>query len=210
MEQLYHQTNGIIQELQHSFQLLPSSQKSNEVENEIIQKINTVDSYCVQLDALVFKVPASQRAQAKMRVDQLKYDVRHLTNALQLWQKKKQRKQLSLDEREQLLNHRFTGHFETKIIIDNSLEHNNSLENAHKGIDEMIFTGGYILGSLKNQRGKLGDAKNRILSIGNTLNLSNHVLRLIEKRFTEDKKVLFCGVIMTVAVMGLVTYIFVL
>lgn len=33
---------------------------------------------CDRLDVLVFKVPASQRPNAKMRVDQLKYDIRHL------------------------------------------------------------------------------------------------------------------------------------
>lgn len=35
-------------------------------------------SNCDRLDVLVFKVPASQRQNAKMRVDQLKYDIRHL------------------------------------------------------------------------------------------------------------------------------------
>lgn len=33
---------------------------------------------CDRLDVLVFKVPAPQRPSAKMRVDQLKYDIRHL------------------------------------------------------------------------------------------------------------------------------------
>lgn len=33
---------------------------------------------CDRLDVLVFKVPAAQRPNAKMRVDQLKYDIRHL------------------------------------------------------------------------------------------------------------------------------------
>lgn len=33
---------------------------------------------CDRLDVLVFKVPVTQRPNAKMRVDQLKYDIRHL------------------------------------------------------------------------------------------------------------------------------------
>lgn len=33
---------------------------------------------CDRLDVLVFKVPAAMRQSAKMKVDQLKYDVRHL------------------------------------------------------------------------------------------------------------------------------------
>lgn len=35
-------------------------------------------SNCDRLDVLVFKVPVSQRPNAKMRVDQLRYDIRHL------------------------------------------------------------------------------------------------------------------------------------
>ena len=35
-------------------------------------------SNCDRLDVLVFKVPAATRSGAKMKVDQLKYDVRHL------------------------------------------------------------------------------------------------------------------------------------
>lgn len=33
---------------------------------------------CDRLDVLVFKVPAALRQGAKMKVDQLKYDIRHL------------------------------------------------------------------------------------------------------------------------------------
>lgn len=39
---------------------------------------------CDRLDVLVFKVPAAQRPNAKMRVDQLKYDIRHLQVTLGL------------------------------------------------------------------------------------------------------------------------------
>jgi hypothetical protein len=35
-------------------------------------------SNCDRLDVLVFKVPAAMRQNSKMKVDQLKYDVRHL------------------------------------------------------------------------------------------------------------------------------------
>lgn len=33
---------------------------------------------CDRLDVMLYKVPVAQRPNAKMRVDQLKYDVRHL------------------------------------------------------------------------------------------------------------------------------------
>lgn len=118
---------------------------------------------CDRLDVLVFKVPVTQRPNAKMRVDQLKYDVRHLLVSLELWysrlylkiyfcvdvkqtalqnfQQKKQRREMEQQEREQLLNRRFTSNSETSIDIDHSLQHHSSMNNAHQGVDEMIMTG---------------------------------------------------------------------
>jgi golgi SNAP receptor complex member 2 len=41
---------------------------------------------CDRLDVLVFKVPAAMRQNAKMKVDQLKYDVRHLQVIIEQFQ----------------------------------------------------------------------------------------------------------------------------
>lgn len=46
-------------------------------------------------------------------------------------------------DREQLLNRRFTSNAETTIDLDYSLQHHNSMNNAHRGIDEMLMTGNY-------------------------------------------------------------------
>lgn len=98
---------------------------------------------CDRLDVLVFKVPISQRPNAKMRVDQLKYDIRHLQSALQNWQQKKQKRDMEIRDREQLLNRRFTSNSETTIDLDYSLQQHNSMNNAHQGVDEMIMTGSF-------------------------------------------------------------------
>uniref|UniRef100_A0A0K8TS74 Putative golgi snap receptor complex member 2-like protein n=1 Tax=Tabanus bromius TaxID=304241 RepID=A0A0K8TS74_TABBR len=211
MEQLYHQTNRLIQETQESFQKLNSPQiDSSLVENEIQTKITAVNANCDRLDVLVFKVPVSQRPNAKMRVDQLKYDIRHLENALRMWQQKKQKRELEISEREQLLNRRFAANSETAIEIDYSLQHHNSLNNAHKGVDEMIHTGSNVLDSLRNQRETLKGARRRILDMGNTLGLSNHTMKLIERRLSEDKYVIFGGMIVTTLIIILVIYFLVL
>lgn len=76
-----------------------------------------------------------------MRVDQLKYDVRHLQTALQNFQHKKQKLEMEQNEREQLLNRRFTANSDTSIDIDYSLQHHSSMNNAHQGVDEMLMTG---------------------------------------------------------------------
>lgn len=111
-----------------------------------------------------------------------------------------------MDEREQLLNHRFTSNQETCLDIDFALQHNTSLNNAHTGVDEMLSTGSNILGSLINQRETLKGAHRRIQAIGSTLGLSNHTMKLIERRFVEDKYIMIGGMITTLLVIMLVIY----
>ncbi|XP_055911262.1 probable Golgi SNAP receptor complex member 2 [Eupeodes corollae] len=208
MEALYHQTNRVLQEIERSFQTLASAPPNDfsTIENDIHMKITTVNSNCDRLDVLLYKVPVTQRPSAKMRIDQLKYDIRHLQNALEVYRQKKQRRQVEIDEREQLLNHRFTSNQETCLDIDFALQQNTSLNNAHTGVDEMISTGANILGSLINQRETLKGAHRRILAIGSTLGLSNHTMKLIERRFVEDKYVMIGGMIITLLVIMLVIY----
>lgn len=156
---------------------------------------------------LVYKVAVAQRHNAKMRVDMLKYDVRHLEAALRTFQEKRQRRENELSEREQLLNRRFTANAtDLHIDIDHTLQHHNSMSSAHRGVDDMIASGSNILGSLRNQRDTLKSAHKRILDMGNTLGLSNDTMRMIERRLKEDKVVMFAGMGVTLLIICLIIY----
>lgn len=128
---------------------------------------------------------------------------------MQTWQQKKQRRETERSEREQLLNRRFTANSETSIDIDYSLQHHNSMLNSHRGVDDMLMTGSSVLESLRSQREKLKGARKIILDMGNTLGLSNHTMKLIEKRISEDKYVLYIGMAVTLLIIFLFIYIFV-
>lgn len=154
-------------------------------------------------------MPVTQRQNAKMKVDQLKYDIRHLQAALTAWMQKKQRKQIEITEREQLLSKRFTSNSETSIEIDYGLQHHNSMNNAHQGVDEMLMTGSNVLENLRSQRGKLKGAHKRLLDLGNTLGLSNQTMKMIEQRVVEDKYLMYGLMIFTTLIMILVIYYFV-
>ncbi|XP_053681116.1 probable Golgi SNAP receptor complex member 2 [Anopheles nili] len=211
MEALYMQTNSLIQETQQCFQRLNDARyDSNEIEHDIEMKITSVNGNCDRLDVLLFKVPVAQRQNAKMRVDQLKYDIRHLQAALKMFQDKKQRRETELAERESLLNKRFTANSETSIDIDYSLQHHNSMQNAHRGVDEMIWTGSNVLDGLRSQRETLKGARKRILDVGNTLGLSNQTMKMIERRLVEDKYVLYGGMIITTVIIFLIIYFWIL
>lgn len=133
-----------------------------------------------------------------------------LQTALQVWQQKRQRREIELNERELLLNQRFRPNNETSIDIDYSLQHHSSMTNAHHGVDEMLDTGNNVMNSLRSQRDILKGAHKRIMDIGNTLGLSNHTMKLIERRIKEDKYVLFIGMAVTIFTILLVIYYFVL
>ena len=64
----------------------PDAQK---LESEIQTQIDHVISNCERLDVLVMKEPPTRRANAKMRVDQLKYDCQHLQSSLRQLQHKR-------------------------------------------------------------------------------------------------------------------------
>ncbi|XP_055633045.1 probable Golgi SNAP receptor complex member 2 [Toxorhynchites rutilus septentrionalis] len=209
MEALYFQTNSLIQETQQCFQQLNNVRvDSVALEDEIHTKLATVNANCDRLDVLLYKVPVAQRQNSKMRVDQLKYDLRHLQAALKLYQDKKARKELELSERENLLNKRFTANSETSIDIDYSLQHHNSMRNAHQGVDEMLWTGSNIIDGLRNQRETLKGARKRILDVGSTLGLSNQTMKMIERRVVEDKYVMIGGMAVTMLIIVLVIYYF--
>lgn len=214
MESLYHQTNNAVKEIERDFQRLSqlSPQESLDVESGIQVKITQANSNCDRLDVLLFKVPTSQRPSSKLRVDQLKYDLRHLQNSLQTARERRQRRVQEISDREQLLNHRFTANSsqpeDTCLQLDYELQHHSQLGNAHRGVDDMIASGSGILESLISQRMTLGGAHKRIQAIGSTLGLSNHTMKLIERRLVEDRKIFVGGCIGTLLIISLIIYYF--
>lgn len=144
-----------------------------------------------------------------MRVDQLKYDSKHLQAALASSQQRRLRKQALANEREELLSRRFAPNPDvTAINIDYALQHQNSLQNANRGVDEMLHTGANALESLRSQRLTLKGAHRRIIDMANTLGLSTHTMKLIERRARQDWVVFTGGVVITLVVMGLVVIYF--
>jgi len=113
-----------------------------------------------------------------------------------------------LDERrrEKLLSMKFRTNSQsndTKIALDYALEHHNSLQNADQNLGQMLYTGSTTLDQLKNQRGSLKGIRKRMLDIGNTLGLSSTVMRMIDKRGTQDKWIVYGGMILTCIIMFL-------
>uniref|UniRef100_A0A2R8P7Y8 Golgi SNAP receptor complex member 2 n=1 Tax=Callithrix jacchus TaxID=9483 RepID=A0A2R8P7Y8_CALJA len=190
MDTLYQQTHKQVHEIQSRMGRLETADKQSVhlVENEIQASIDQIFSHLERLEILSSKEPPNKRQNAKLRVDQLKYDVQHLQTALRNFQHRRHAREQQERQREELLSRTFTTNdSDTTIPMDESLQFNSSLQKIHHGVDDLILDGHNILDGLRNQRLTLKGTQKKILDIANMLGLSNTVMRLIEKRAFQDK-----------------------
>ncbi|KAL2295182.1 hypothetical protein Nmel_018339 [Mimus melanotis] len=110
MEGLYQQTNKQVHEVQSYMGHLETSDKESVhlVENEIQARIDNIFSNLERLEILSSKEPPNKRQSAKLRVDQLKYDVQHLQTALRNFQQRRYLREQQERQREELLARTFT------------------------------------------------------------------------------------------------------
>lgn len=208
MERLYHASNSIIEEIHQCFKRYETatSDEASRMESAIQARIDELCSNCERLTILVNKEPMSRRPQAKMRVDELKYEHRHLQAALGTIQRRRQEREEALQNREDLLTRKFAPNDsrDTSIFIDQSIQFHSRAQDANRNVDDLIGSGSSILNNLREQRTTLKGAHRKILDVANTLGLSNTVMRLIERRAYQDKFILFGGMLVTCVVMFLV------
>ncbi|XP_063156635.1 Golgi SNAP receptor complex member 2 isoform X1 [Candoia aspera] len=204
MEALYHQTNKQIHEVQSYMGRLETSDKESVhlVENEIQARIDRIFSNLDRLEIFCNKEPPNKRQNAKLRVDQLKYDIQHLQTGLRNFQHRRYAREQQERQREELLARTFTTNdSDTTIPIDETLQFNESLQNAHRGMDDLIGSGTSILQGLREQRVTLKGTHKKIMDVANMLGLSNTVMRLIEKRAFQDKYFMIGGMLVTCIIM---------
>ncbi|XP_028559089.2 Golgi SNAP receptor complex member 2 isoform X2 [Podarcis muralis] len=120
MEALYHQTNKQVHEVQSYMGRLETSDKQSVhlVENEIQARIDRIFSNLERLEIFCNKEPPSKRQNAKLRVDQLKYDIQHLQSALRNFQHRRYAREQQERQREELLARTFTTNGTQKKILD--------------------------------------------------------------------------------------------
>nr|XP_046162953.1 Golgi SNAP receptor complex member 2-like isoform X1 [Oncorhynchus gorbuscha] len=158
METLYHQTNKQIQEVQSLMGRLENTDRQSVhlLENELQARIDQIFSHLERLEILASKEPPNRRQNVKLRVDQLKYDVQHLQTALRNFQHRRYSRETQDREREELMSRTFTTNdADTSIPIDETLQLNSNLNNAHRGMDDLLGSGSSILTGLRDQRGTL-------------------------------------------------------
>ncbi|ORX86119.1 hypothetical protein BCR32DRAFT_275663 [Anaeromyces robustus] len=82
------------------------------------------------------------------------------------------------------------------------------LHRTGKQIDDYISMGRSALQELYDQKKILKKSRTTMLDIANTLGVSQTVIRYIETRTTQDKWILFIGIVITVFLMWLIVHYF--
>ncbi|XP_054173876.1 Golgi SNAP receptor complex member 2 isoform X12 [Homo sapiens] len=119
MDPLFQQTHKQVHEIQSCMGRLETADKQSvHIENEIQASIDQIFSRLERLEILSSKEPPNKRQNAKLRVDQLKYDVQHLQTALRNFQHRRHAREQQERQREELLSRTFTTNGTQKKILD--------------------------------------------------------------------------------------------
>uniref|UniRef100_A0A8C5IZM2 Uncharacterized protein n=1 Tax=Junco hyemalis TaxID=40217 RepID=A0A8C5IZM2_JUNHY len=140
MEGLYQQTNKQVHEVQSYMGHLETSDKESVhlVENEIQARIDNIFSNLERLEILSSKEPPNKRQSAKLTILAVLLGSGCVLFVF-----------LSEQVTESLLSPQDS---DTTIPIDETLQFNESLQSAHRGMDELIGSGTNILAGLRDQR----------------------------------------------------------
>jgi Golgi SNAP receptor complex protein 2 len=92
MESLYHKTKSCIHQVQETlknFELSSTQDEIKTISNQFSIQIDEILSNLDKLDIFVNKEPVSRRTDAKIKVDELKYDLKHIQAAFRSIQYRK-------------------------------------------------------------------------------------------------------------------------
>ena len=132
---------------------------------ELGKMLENISVNCDKLDILVTKEPAegARRANVKVRVDQLKADVRCLQSSYASLQARRLHQEQEIRDRNSLLSMSFTTNAEaakgskgminggdisnsTSILIDRAISQNEALSRSNRTVDDMLSQGSSMLG----------------------------------------------------------------
>jgi Golgi SNAP receptor complex protein 2 len=210
MEHLLQQVRNSLAETRQQMKSLSQGTGDSQVlELRVEENLQQLEQDCYRLENYARKEVPQRRQEAKYRVDQEVAEVNDLKRAFQAFKHRKENEELEARQREELLSRRFVPNSEeSSIQIDHSLQHHTSLQNANAQLDEIISSGRYTFSSLQSQYLTLKGVQRKVLDVMNTLGLSNTVMRVIERRTSQDKWIFWTGLCVTVTVMVLVVMYF--
>uniref|UniRef100_A0AC35TJU4 Golgi SNAP receptor complex member 2 n=1 Tax=Rhabditophanes sp. KR3021 TaxID=114890 RepID=A0AC35TJU4_9BILA len=190
MESLHHETFANIQFLHTQLAQLDGCTNENQAQTfyrPIYDTIDIAEKSIVRLDELANKEHLDRRRNAKLRVTQLKNDVKSIKYSLSNTHIRLTNRWRAASDREELFQRTFTPNNDAHVSLDDQdLLMNDKLQGSNRGIDELLDHGASVLTQLKSQGMDLTGVRRKVMDIGSYLGLSSTTLGMIEKRLSED------------------------
>jgi len=197
---LYTITQRLVNETENSLLLKLDGSQGNEkefsnVRSRIESNLGKINDNIQTLEIQASKVPAQRRRTEKQRIEQIKFTIQSINTSLRSAERRHTSNLERARDRENLLNKRYTANSEqTEVSIGiqaMEAKHHSKLQQSHNDIDNIIAQGQQVYDNLVQDSQMFKRAKTKMLNVANTLGMSNTVMRLIEKRTTQDKFLLY-------------------
>lgn len=166
------------------------------------EQLEQLARHCDRLDVLLNKEPVERRQTCRVRVDQIRFDYQTLVKNYDAFRRHLAAQEHEEQQRQELMQRHFTRNSqETSLLLDNAMRENTSLQGSSQGLDDLLSHGHSILSNLRDQRSIMKNAHRKMLDVMSTLGLSNTVMRLVERRSSQDKLIMFGGMLATLLFM---------
>ncbi|OQR92592.1 hypothetical protein THRCLA_08668 [Thraustotheca clavata] len=172
---------------------------SQSLEMQARENAAALSTLISQLDSLVYNEAIGSREMWTKKVAQLREEYVLLNNTLELRCIQSSRSQIELQERQKLLSRR-GGNNQNSDIALLSQEHN-SLSRSSQMVSDITDLAYASLGNLSDQRDRMKGVQRKVLDVANRLGLSSSLLRVIERRDTVDKWIVYGGMALVLGFM---------
>ncbi|KAG4094324.1 hypothetical protein H8356DRAFT_1694577 [Neocallimastix lanati (nom. inval.)] len=213
MNILYTNSSKQIHQLQLDFEKLEQGEDtSSAIQGQISASLGALKKASDDLMQLAKReITEEKREIAYQRAEKIQREYQLLQDSFNRWKQKQLAKKNEEREREMLLRRQDGTMYQQQQNpylppMDYFNHESNVLHRTGKQIDDYIAMSKSALQELYDQKNILKRSKTTMLNIANTLGVSQTVIRYIETRTTQDKWILFIGIIVTVFLMWLIVH----
>ena len=189
-------------EINHQLQQLTGNviggSQAYEHQRRIQNNLQTYETLIKSLERLIPKQNIAKQDGWKRRVVQAKEECASLSQALHAHLQRVKQRDVQAQQREALLARRPGAQ---DINMDSYQTESDSLRQSSGMVDEYTESARNMLGALADQRGRLKGVKRKILDIGNTLGLSNSLLRVIERTEWVTSLIVYGGMLIVLLIL---------
>jgi chromosome segregation ATPase len=186
------------------------NQQLSQVQNSVLPpsslylSLEELDRQLMVLEKLIINEVPSKREIAKRALLELREEAGGIRRQVERLDRVQSQSLKIERERSELLTnrkHRTANRHGIDAEMQHLAEEQQSLNTAQSLAEQAIFTGEAQLSSLQSQKQQMRGVKRMVLDIGNTLGVSQQVMRMIERRDKTDGYFVAGGMLITLLVL---------